>query len=112
MTLVRILAALSIASAIPCIAPADAVAQRAPTPAAGFDLVTDGMAPAIFVSPGDAPVVEIAARAFAGDVERVTGVRPDVSRETPGGDTAILAGTIGGSALFERLLAVLGIAVD
>ena len=99
MALVRILAALSVAAAVPGLAPAQALAQQAPASAQAFDLVANGAAPTIFVSAGDAPVVEIAARAFAGDVERVSGVRPKVSQGEPDGRLAIFAGTIGGSPL-------------
>ncbi|AQR75647.1 hypothetical protein BXU08_03400 [Sphingomonas sp. LM7] len=78
----------------------------------GFDLVADGAAPTIFVSAGDAPVVGIAARAFAGDVERVSGVRPLVSEAAPSGRLAILAGTIGGSPLIDGLIASKRLTVD
>lgn len=112
MALVRILAALSLAATVPGLAPAEALAQQAPTAGASFDLVADGAAPTIFVSPGDAPVVGIAARAFAGDVERVSGVKPQVSEAAPSGRLAILAGTIGGSPVIDKLIADKRIAVD
>ena len=112
MALVRILAALSVAAIIPGMTPVQALAQQAAKPPTGFDLVDNGSAPTIFVSGGDAPVVEIAARAFAGDVERVSGVKPRVSQDAPNGRTAILAGTIGGSPLIDKLIAEKRIAVD
>ncbi|NYT40760.1 glycosyl hydrolase 115 family protein [Sphingomonas sp. R-74633] len=112
MALVRILAALSLAATVPGLAPAEALAQQAPASAPGFDLVANGAAPTIFISAGDAPVVEIAARAFAGDVEKVSGVKPQVSQEAPRGKLAILAGTIGGSPLIDKLIADKRIAVD
>ncbi|WHU03185.1 glycosyl hydrolase 115 family protein [Sphingomonas sp. NIBR02145] len=112
MALVRILAALSLAATVPGLAPAEALAQQAPAASASFDLVAEGAAPTIFVSAGDAPVVGIAARAFAGDVERVSGVKPQVSEAAPSGRLAILAGTIGGSPVIERLIADKRIAVD
>lgn len=112
MALVRILAALSVAAIIPGLTPVQALAQQAAKPAAGFDLVANGAAPTIFVSAGDAPVVEIAARAFASDVERVSGVKPKVSQDAPDGRLAIFAGTIGGSPLIDRLIAEKRIAVD
>ncbi|NML07808.1 glycosyl hydrolase 115 family protein [Sphingomonas sp. G-3-2-10] len=111
MALARILAALSLAAAIPCLTPAEAIAQQAPAAATAFDLVADGSAPTIYFSAGDAPVVEIAANAFAGDVERVSGVKPKVSQGNPGGRLAILVGTIGGSPLIDRLVAENRIAV-
>lgn len=105
MTLARILAALSLAAAVPGLAPAQAIAQQAPAAAKAFDLVAEGKAPTIFISAGDAPVVGIAARAFAEDVERVSGVKPRVSEAAPDGKLAILAGTIGGSPLIDGLIA-------
>lgn len=112
MAFARILVALSMAAAMPGIVPAQASAQQSAASSRSFDLVADGRAPTIFVSAGDAPVVEIAARAFAGDVERVTGVRPGVSQDAPDGRLAILAGTIGSSPLIDRLIAENRIAVD
>lgn len=101
MALVRILAALCVAFAI-----------SVPVSAATFELVANGVAPTIFTSAGDAAVVEIAAHAFAGDVERVSGVRPKVSQAAPEGRLAILAGTIGSSPLIDRLIADQRIIVD
>jgi len=112
MALVRILAALSLAGTVAGLTPVEALAQQAPAPAPGFDLVAGGVAPTIFVSPGDAPVVGIAARAFAEDVERVAGVKPQVSEAAPSGPLAILAGTIGGSPMIDKLIADKRIAVD
>ena len=112
MALVRILAALSVAAVIPGLTPPPALAQQRVAAARAFPLVEAGAAPAIFVSAGDAPVVEIAANAFAGDVERVSGVRPRVSQGAPGGQNAILAGTIGGSPLIDRLIAEGRLSVD
>ncbi|MFC4311875.1 glycosyl hydrolase 115 family protein [Steroidobacter flavus] len=112
MAFVRILAALSFATLVLTVTPEQAVAQQASTPAKTFDLVADGVAPTIFTSPNDAPVVAIAAQAFAGDVERVSGIRPKVSQGTPEGKLAILAGTIGGSTLIDQLIANKRIAVD
>lgn len=105
MALARILAALSLAGAVAGMTPVAAMAKAAPAAAPGFDLVANGAAPTIFISAGDAPVVDIAARAFAGDVERVSGVKPVVSTEAPSGKLAILAGTIGGSPLIDGLIA-------
>lgn len=111
MALARILVALSLAATVPGLMPAAALAQQA-RGGAGFDLVANGDAPTIYVDAGDAPVVGIAARAFAQDVERVSGVRPKVSEEAPKGWLAILAGTIGGSPLIDRLIAERKVAVD
>ena len=70
---------------------------------AGFPLVVQGGATQIVISPGDAPVVRIAAEAFAEDVSGISGQRPQVidsvSVHAP---TMILAGTIGRNALIDR----------
>lgn len=105
MALVRILALLSLAAAVPALTPNQALARQTSAPSETFDLVANGVAPTIFTSLGDAPVVVIAASAFAGDVERVSGIRPKVSQGIPEGRLAILAGTIGTSELIDQLIA-------
>jgi len=56
--------------------------------ASAFPLVVEGRAAPIVVPPGAPEVVEIAARDFAADVERVSGVRPDIL-DTPPADAAL-----------------------
>ncbi|WP_232493084.1 glycosyl hydrolase 115 family protein [Novosphingobium kaempferiae] len=73
--------------------------------AATFPLVAERRAPTIHVDAGDATVVSIAAKAFAGDVQAVSGTLPQVSTAAPSGDLAIVAGTIGKSAAIDRLVA-------
>jgi hypothetical protein len=107
----RLLIALGLAAATPGLTPTAALAQQKPASADSFDLVAEGVVPTIFISPDDAPVVEIAARAFAGDVERVTRVKPLVSHDAPSGQLVILAGTIGSSPQIDRLIAEKRIAV-
>lgn len=59
-----------------------AAVDRVSPDQASFPLVYNQQAAAIILSPGTTEVVRIAARDFAADVERVTGVRPAI-RETP-----------------------------
>ncbi|PNU04397.1 hypothetical protein A8V01_20440 [Novosphingobium guangzhouense] len=73
--------------------------------AAGFPLVAAGRTPTIYVDGNDAAVVTIAAKAFAKDVEAVSGVLPGVRTTTPAGDVAIIAGTLGQSAVIDQLVA-------
>jgi len=62
-----------------------------------------GVAP-ILIDAGDYRVVRLAADMLADDVARVTGKRPAVGRKQ-GGHDLILAGTLGHSALIDRLAA-------
>ena len=112
MGLARIMIVASLIAVTPGLASPQALAQQSPASSKPFELVADGKAPTIYISAGDAPVVGIAARAFAGDVECVSGVRPEVSQGDPGTRLAIFAGTIGGSPLIDRLVAQKRIAVD
>jgi hypothetical protein len=66
-------------------------------------LAGNGGVAAIAVDAGDYPVVTLAANLFADDVKRVTGRRPAVTGK-PGGPQAIVAGTLGHSALIARLV--------
>jgi hypothetical protein len=77
-----------------------------------FPLVADRQAAAIVVAPEDFKVVSIAAHDLAADIERVTGVRPAVETAAPSGSEvgrassrAVLAGTLGHSALIDSLVA-------
>ena len=72
---------------------------------ADFSLVVDGRAATVVVDQGDAEVVRIAAGLLAQDVQRVTGVKPDVTHVRPHKtDTPIvLVGTLGQSALIDDL---------
>lgn len=66
-----------------------AVELTEPSPdaaASTFPLVAGGVAAAIVLPPNAPEVVKIAARDLAADVERVTGVRPDVLEEAPKSD--------------------------
>ena len=73
--------------------------------AGDFRLAAGGAAADIYVDPGDYKVVKIAAEALAGDIELVTGVRPQVKSE-PGvlGTDAVIIGTIEKNGLIAALV--------
>jgi hypothetical protein len=75
------------------------------TSAGSFPLVTGGQAAPIFKAAGDSKVVGIAADCLAGDVEKVSGVKPQVSEAAPAGAHVILIGTIGKSPVIDSLIA-------
>jgi hypothetical protein len=73
-----------------------------------FPIVVNGRATEILVDKADAETVRIAADLLAGDVERVSGVKPEISSDAAvAGQTSpvILAGTLGKSALMDKLAA-------
>jgi Glycosyl hydrolase family 115/Gylcosyl hydrolase family 115 C-terminal domain len=76
-------------------------------PGAGtFALVRAGRAVPIVVSSADHPGVLRVAGDLRADIERVTGVRPVLARDTPPGRRQItIVGTIGRSPLIDRLVA-------
>ncbi|WP_207427019.1 glycosyl hydrolase 115 family protein [Pedobacter sp. SYSU D00535] len=69
-----------------------------------FPLVENSKGTAITYDPADATVVRIAAEALAADIQQVTGVKPLVGTQTPGGLT-ILVGTLGRSKVVDDLAA-------
>ena len=70
-----------------------------------FALAGDGRAAAVLIDAGDARVVRIVAEAFAGDVRRVTGQAPQVLTDpAQAGPVAVIAGTLGHSAVIDRLV--------
>lgn len=72
-----------------------------------FALVEGGRAAVLWVDPGEPAVVdEVAVPALAADVERVTGVRPQVERrkEWDGGAPRLVIGTVGASSLIAQLV--------
>ncbi|HVW22406.1 MAG TPA: glycosyl hydrolase 115 family protein [Opitutaceae bacterium] len=74
-------------------------------PAAGpgsVKLAGGGKAAAIAVDPKDYPVVGLAANLLAGDIQRVSGERPEVTYEARQ-PQMIIVGTLGHSALVDRL---------
>ena len=75
-------------------------------PSAGaLRIAGDDQTAGIYYSMQDADVVRIAAEALRDDVERVTGLIPVVSTNTPSVSEAILIGTIGSSPLIDGLIA-------
>ncbi len=72
-----------------------------------FKLVFDGKAAGICVDGNDFKVVRIAAEDFAGDVERVCGIKPRVDERGVAGSTpaAVFIGTLGNSTVIDRLAA-------
>lgn len=73
--------------------------------AGSLRIAGSGQTAAIYYSGGDATVVGIAANALRDDIERVTGLIPMVSSNTPSASEAILIGTIGSSPLIDGLIA-------
>lgn len=64
----------------------------------------DGQASPIHYSSSDATVVRIAASALRDDVNRVTGIVPELSTNAPSANEVILIGTIGSSPLIDSLV--------
>src|ERR1039458_8293375 len=83
------------------------VALDRPTAATDFPIAANGKAAAIFVDPANPETVRVAAEAFAADVERVTGVRPEVMSQVNGLLPAdiILVCILGHSSDIDRLVA-------
>ena len=72
---------------------------------AGFKLVAARHAADLCLDGGDFKVVQIATDCLKQDVERVTGVRPQLKTGTQGlSEQAVLIGTIGKSALIDGLI--------
>ena len=85
-----------------------------PTPSGGyvtshgsrgaFPLALDGAVPPIVVDGSDYAGVRRVAGDLAGDLKRVTGIRPAVAGDLPGGASrVVIVGTLGRSALVDRL---------
>jgi Glycosyl hydrolase family 115/Gylcosyl hydrolase family 115 C-terminal domain len=74
---------------------------------AAFPVAAKGKAAAIYVAPGNPETVRVAAAAFAGDVEQVTGVRPRILTSLRGALPAnlIIAGVLGKSPEMDKLRA-------
>ncbi|HEY4380942.1 MAG TPA: glycosyl hydrolase 115 family protein [Acidobacteriaceae bacterium] len=75
------------------------------TSQSAFPIAADGHAAAIYVAPQNPETVRVAAVAFAGDVERVTGTRPAIltSLTAPLPTNLILVGVLGQSPEIDRL---------
>jgi hypothetical protein len=72
-----------------------------------FPIVANGHATPIFVDPQNPQTVRVVAEAFADDVQRVSGVRPEVMTEIKGAlpDDLIVVGALGHSPEIDRLVA-------
>ncbi len=66
-------------------------------------LVDKGLAIPIVVDASEEPVVDIAAKMFAGDVEQISGILPQIHSSYKGGP-AIIAGTFGKSKILDEYL--------
>ncbi|GAB2596733.1 glycosyl hydrolase 115 family protein [Streptomyces capparidis] len=77
-----------------------------PRPGA-FPLVRAGRAAPLMVAAADFPGVVRVAGDLRDDIERVTGVRPDLARDTPpaGAREVVIVGTVGRSPLIDGLVA-------
>lgn len=84
--------------------PVDLVADR--SEANALPLIASGKPAPVYVDPADFPGVRRAAADLCADVERVSGLKPALIAETaPHGETVVLVGTLGRSALINRLVA-------
>ncbi len=61
----------------------DLLAPEAPAADAAFPLVVQGRAAVLCVAPSEASVVQLAVRDLATDIERITGVRPEIVEKPP-----------------------------
>ncbi|HSV16237.1 MAG TPA: glycosyl hydrolase 115 family protein, partial [Tepidisphaeraceae bacterium] len=66
-------------------------------------IASDEHVASIIIDPQDFPVVHLAAGFFADDVERMSGHRPLVGEAPVGDNPVIIVGTIGHSAIIDRL---------
>ena len=70
-----------------------------------LQIAGNGNTASIYYSAEDAAVVGIAANALRDDVERITGLLPTVSTDSPSSTEAVLVGTVGKSQLIDGLIA-------
>lgn len=78
-----------------------------------FHLIHKGKVPSILIDKKDAQVVEIVANALASDIEKVSGVKPEViSNIEESSDYIIIAGTLGNSVIIDKLIKSKKIDVD
>lgn len=83
---------------------AQAVKSNAKLQAGDFPLVYQNRKADLLVSPEDFRVVQIAAGDLAADVERVTGKRPAVVTSASAARNVVVSGTLGHSAVVDRLV--------
>ena len=85
--------------------PGIAVLTKRSKDAASITIVGDQSEAKVVVDPQDYPVVQLAANLFADDVQRVTGHRLVVTNAATGSPQLIIVGTLGKSALIQKLIA-------
>lgn len=69
-----------------------------------FYLVKDKAGTPILLDASDAPVVSVSAEALAGDIQQITGIKPElISNGAPDSRTAIIVGTLGRSSVIDKL---------
>jgi hypothetical protein len=81
------------------------VTETARTGPGSLNLVGGAGVATVMVDAHDDPLVGVAARLFADDVERVTGKRPAIGAQAVRGRPLIVAGTLGHNALIDELAA-------
>ena len=93
--------------AAPCCAQSSLLDLDRTSSQSAFPIAADGKAAAIYVAPENPETVRVAADAFAGDVERVTGVRPQMLTSLKGRLPAnlIVVGVVGKAPEFDKLRA-------
>lgn len=84
---------------------ADSIVVSSNSADPGFKLVVDRQAADICIDPNDFKVVQIAADCLSSDMERVTGVKPQIKTDAKGlSGQAVFIGTVGKSALINSLI--------
>ncbi|MCW8379913.1 glycosyl hydrolase 115 family protein [Streptomyces justiciae] len=97
------MAAVGAAPLLPGLSPTTAHAASATRP--DFPLVDAGAAVAVFVDAADDPAAIRAAGDLQADIERVSGVRPELLHTLPDRATGlVLVGTLGSSAVIDKLV--------
>lgn len=96
---------LALSLLTPTVTGAAATWVREAGEAGDFPLVHDGIAAAVCFSPDDHRVVAIACDDLARDIERVTGVRAEITHKPGSARFVVLAGTLESSPLIDELAA-------
>ncbi|SFU37601.1 glycosyl hydrolase 115 family protein [Pseudoduganella namucuonensis] len=104
----KLLCLLTLTSASLCALPAHALGQKRIVvfePQAGaMALVQGGRAATLYVDASDHAGVVRAAADLREDIDRVTGSRPAQGKGAPAGEDVVIVGTIGKSAMIDRLV--------
>jgi hypothetical protein len=99
--------ACALLSTTACLAQSSTLVDLDSSSVAGFPIVANGRATAIYVAPQNPETVRVAAEAFAADVEQVTGIKPRLlsSLAAPLPANLILVGVLGHSPEIDKLTA-------